>query len=428
MFDFLRSHRFLKQYIMVGAAFLGIGLLIYSVFLIRGLEEDTRTTSRIYARFCAGSEETGIIFEEVVEKIDFPVIYTDGDGAIQSWRNLDCEDPTADEIAGIMEELGSQRPPIPVKVGVDSLLLGYVYYGIPRLTQLLRLAPVFILAMMGFFAFMAFLGFKTVKESEQDFVWLGMAKETAHQFGTPLSSLSGWIEHLKKKSDAKEILVEMERDLSRLYRVASRFSRIGAEPKLTKNSLKPILENTVDYFGERVGKKIVIREEYGKLAAVEIDEELFAWAIENLIRNSRDAIDGKGAIELSAYTDSKRKCVVISVSDNGRGMTGEEQRRAFKPGYTTKEFGWGLGLPLAKRIVESHHNGKLKLKETSSLSAAIARIPMSHQLPQQILTSFLWIVALRYWPITATPKYHPVPQEHTTTLHGLLSVPRMISL
>ena len=343
---------------------MGIGLLIYSVFLIRGLEEDTRTTSRIYARFCAGSEETGIIFEEVIEKIDFPVVYTDGEGTVQSWRNIDCTDPSPEKIARIMTKLGSQRPPIPVKVGADSLLLGYVYYGIPRLTQLLRLAPVFVVGMMGFFVLMAFLGFKTVKESEQDFVWLGMAKETAHQFGTPLSSLSGWIEHLKKRSDAKEIVSEMERDLSRLYRVASRFSRIGAEPKLAKSFLGPILGNTADYFRERVGKKIVIREKYGELPAVEVDEELFAWAIENLVRNSRDAIDGKGTIELSAHTDAKGKWVVISVSDSGRGMTRDEQRRAFKPGYTTKEFGWGLGLPLAKRIVESYHNGKLELRES----------------------------------------------------------------
>lgn len=371
MFGFLKSHRFLKGYILLGVAFLGVVLLIYSIFLIRGLEEDTKTTSRIFARFCAAlpgskasSEETEIIFDEVIRRIDFPVIFTDRNGRPQAWRNIGCENPSPEKIAEIAKKLNSERSPIPLKVGQDSLLVGYVYYGIPRLTKLLRLAPVFLLGITGFFIIIAFLGFKTIKDSEQNFVWLGMAKETAHQFGTPLSSLSGWIEYLKKRSDAKDIVGEMERDLSRLYQVASRFSRIGAQPKLAKKSLRPILESTADYFRERVGKNITIRENYSELPNVAVDEELFSWAIENLIRNSRDAIDGSGVVEISAQIGLKNKWVVISVRDNGRGMTKEEQRKVFKPGYTTKDFGWGLGLPLAKRIIESHHNGKLRLKES----------------------------------------------------------------
>lgn len=364
MFRFFRSHRFLKGYILLGVALLGAALLIYSVFLIRGLEEDTKTTSRIYARFCAGSEETEIIFDEVIRKIDFPVVFTDGNGKPQRWRNIDCEDPSQDEIAEIIQKLGSQRPPIAIMASGDSVVLGYVYYGIPRLTRLLRLAPVFLLAMTGFFVFMAFLGFKTLKDSEQNFVWLGMAKETAHQFGTPLSSLSGWIEYLKTRSDSKDVIPEMERDVSRLYRVASRFSGIGAQPKLTKRPVKLILENTVDYFRERVSKNIAIKEKYSELPDVAVDEELFSWAVENLIKNSQDAIDGSGVVKVSAEVDSRRRWMIINVTDNGRGMTKEEQRKAFKPGYTTKEVGWGLGLPLARRIIESHHKGKLKLKES----------------------------------------------------------------
>jgi len=373
VFRVFASRRFLKGYILLGVAVLGVALLIYSLFLIRGLEEDTKSTSRIFARFCAtlpgseaGSDETEIIFDEVIRKIDFPVIYTDRNGNPQAWRNIGGEDPSVEKIGEIAKKLDSQGACIPLKVGQDSLLVGYVYYGIPRLTKLLRLAPVFLLGMTGFFIVIAFLGFRAIKDSEQNFVWLGMAKETAHQFGTPLSSLSGWIEYLKKKSDLGDIIIQMEHDLSRLYKVSSRFSRIGAQPKLTKKPLKPVLRSTVDYFRNRMGKNIVIKETYSDLPDVELDEELFSWAIENLVRNSRDAIDGSGVVEVSAETDHKRKCVVISVHDSGRGMSKEEQRKIFKPGYTTKEFGWGLGLPLAKRIIESHHNGKLRLKESQT--------------------------------------------------------------
>ncbi len=371
MFGFFRSHRFLKGYILLGVAMLGVAVLIYTGFLIRGLEEDTKTKSRIYARFCAalpgsetGSDDTDIIFDEVVRRIDFPLVYTDKDGRPQGWRNVGCEDPSSEEMAKILQKLGSERPPIALRVGEDSLLLGYVYYGIPRLTKLLRLAPLFLVAMTGFFIVIAFLGFKTLKDSEQNFVWLGMAKETAHQFGTPLSSLSGWIEYLKTRSDSKDIITEMERDLSRLYRVSSRFSRIGAQPKLVRIQLRAILESTADYFRERVSKNIAIEEKYSELPDVAVDEELFSWAVENLVKNSQDAIDGRGVVRISTRLDSKRKWTIISIADSGRGMTKEEQRKVFKPGYTTKEFGWGLGLPLAKRIIESHHNGKLRLKDS----------------------------------------------------------------
>jgi signal transduction histidine kinase len=235
---------------------------------------------------------------------------------------------------------------------------------------------------IGLFLLISYLGFRSIKKSEQQFIWVGMAKETAHQLGTPLSSLMGWTELIKadlSKDNLNKTIPEMENDIMRLYKVAARFSQIGSQAELKKQDIITILSEVVNYFRRRLpqmGKKIDIIESYSKVAKVYMNKDLFEWVIENLIKNSLDAIEKeKGVIEISVgMLDDKSKKIFIDVRDNGKGINLQNRRRIFRPGYSTKKRGWGLGLNLSKRIIEEYHHGKLMIKDTKIGEGTCMRI------------------------------------------------------
>jgi signal transduction histidine kinase len=229
---------------------------------------------------------------------------------------------------------------------------------------------------------LAFLGFSSIKQSEQRFIWVGMAKETAHQLGTPISSLMGWLEMLKLGElppDQMQMLTsDMQTDVNRLQKVAARFSQIGSEAELTPQDLNELFVDIIAYFKRRIpqgGKEVTIVANLGEIPPVALNRDLFEWAIENLIKNSVDAVQKKrGVIEIITGMLPEKDRIYIDIRDNGAGVNTKHKNDIFKPGYSTKKRGWGLGLNLARRIVEENHGGRLLLKETRPGEGTTMRI------------------------------------------------------
>jgi NtrC-family two-component system sensor histidine kinase KinB len=388
--------RFLTGYLVIGGSLIALGSFIYAQSLLRQMAVGPRTISRIYAQFCARatlpaatsqSQETEIIFREVVRTIKFPVVFTDPHGVPRAWRNVgvdpavisyeelahvDPENPPSGPIAKLVrtvESLDRQYPPIPLTYGDAGQVLGYVHYGDLPAVRALRWIPMIQVLVVLLFVVIGLAWFRTVRRSEESFIWAGMAKETAHQLGTPLSSLLGWVELLKsQRQPSPDVVSGMERDLDRLLAATSRFSKIGSAPTLEVRDPTELLTGVVEYFRSRLprlSQSVQLTEDYQDPVTVRVDQELFSWAIENLIRNALDAIKSKGGqIQVSTRVSINRRQLEIRVSDTGRGISKSDRAKIFNPGYTTKNFGWGLGLPLARRIVEQYHGGRLMLEES----------------------------------------------------------------
>jgi hypothetical protein len=254
-----------------------------------------------------------------------------------------------------------------------------VHYGESELVKQLRLFPTIQLFFFALFVFVGYMGFSHVRRNEQSNLWVGMAKEAAHQLGTPISSIMGWIEVLKLKGDetGQKVARELDRDVQRLERVASRFSKIGSKPVLEDTAVGPVVVAVCDYMGQRIsaeaGPQLIIDIPDDLTAPLNV--ELFEWVIENLIKNSLDAIEGdSGRIEVLARAEGKS--MVVDIKDNGKGIDLVNSKNIFRPGYSTKKRGWGLGLSLAKRIVEDYHGGQLSLASSKPGEGATFRIKL----------------------------------------------------
>ncbi len=264
-------------------------------------------------------------------------------------------------------DMDSDNPPIPIKY--QGNVLGYYHYGVSPVIKQLRWLPYIEITAALLFIILGYLGFSQIKKSEQRNIWVGMAKETAHQLGTPISSISGWLEILKvDRKNLEKAVREINTDVLRLTKVAARFSQIGSVPSLKKTNVISILNNTIQYFRKRLpqfDKTIAIEEIYKIQTEIRINAELFEWVIENLIKNAIDAIDDKkGKIDITLDRLNDGQQVYIDISDNGKGIMPRDRKNVFKPGFSTKKRGWGLGLSLAKRIIEDYHGGKLYVKES----------------------------------------------------------------
>jgi signal transduction histidine kinase len=243
-----------------------------------------------------------------------------------------------------------------------------IYLNYSRLYNLIRLYPLVQVSLVAIFIFFGYLVFSASRREEQNRVWAGMAKETAHQLGTPISAILGWLEHLKIDdnitNDQLEILAELNNDVDRLNLVADRFSKIGSEPKLDRYDIYDIMEETKLYMEKRASRNVHFQfpGKHATQIPVNVNKHLFVWVLENLMRNALDAMEGQGEISASVNTDANN--VVILLSDTGKGIPESKQKTVFKPGYSTKTRGWGLGLSLAKRIIEQYHNGKIFVKNS----------------------------------------------------------------
>ena len=287
-----------------------------------------------------------------------PVILTDANKNIIAHRNL-SERISKDSVR-LREkfmEMQAGRKPLTVSFGNDQT--NYIYYQNSNLLRKLRLYPIILLVVISVFIAIAYIAFSRARKSEQNQVWNGLAKETAHQIGTPLSSLMGWIELMRMKEGNTEMVQEMEKDLNRLNTITDRFSKIGSKPTMAPLNVAQVTEKAVQYLQSRVSKNIKITFENNLSAPhpCRLNAQLFSWVIENLIRNATDAIDKSGEIKVGISEINKGVC--IEVSDTGKGIPLKLQRTVFRPGYSTKKRGWGLGLSLARRIIEDYHHGKI---------------------------------------------------------------------
>ena len=366
------SAKILQIYFVFGAIILAGFWYFYSRILLVRLENETQVRSRIYAQYLgriaepsdAGSAELDIIFEEVIRKIDFPVIIADGQNEPTSnFRNLDDKNPSPERLKLLMNHFDNEHKPICLTV-TSGDTLSIIHYGFSKAEKTLRIYPFFQLGFLFAFLLLGVWGILVYKRREQELIWTALAKETAHQLATPISSLWGWMEVIKQEQKGKNFN-EVEEDLTRIREVSERFSRIGLPPDLKVQTIGEIITKTVSFIQHRATKRIQFELINQANPLVKVDDVLISWTLENLIKNSVDAIgDAEGKIEIRTLISSDSRFFEIEVTDTGSGISEKKAGEIFKPGVTSKKYGWGVGLTLAKRIIEEYHQGKLIVKET----------------------------------------------------------------
>lgn len=361
--DFYRNKNTWKLVLFVFALLIGAGTLWYTESFLQELREEEEDSVEIWAqafRLIAADAATGdlTLYAKILEGNNtIPIIITDGEGNVKTYNNLDSAKALRPGyVESLIPKMAEENEPIVIEFGNGQKNIAYYQESI-LLTQL-RIYPWVLLGVIALFVGIAYLAFSSARRTEQERVWSGMAKETAHQIGTPLSSMLGWIELLRAQNADETALTEMGKDVNRLETITARFSKIGSVPELKNEDISDVLIESTEYLRARTSSKIDIdlqvpEDEF----IVPINRQLFSWVIENLIRNAIDAIEGQGSIKLE-LTESG-KYVRIDVTDSGKGLTRNQYRAIFRPGYTTKQRGWGLGLSLARRIVEDYHSGKI---------------------------------------------------------------------
>jgi len=300
----------------------------------------------------------------VSQNTTIPFIAVDDSGVINQYNNLDTAKVNRDPgyLMRKLEEFKAVGPPIEAELGF-GLGKNYVYYGESYLLTQLRYFPYVQLAIIILFLVVVLIALSSAHRSIQNQVWVGLSKETAHQLGTPLSSIEGWLEILKDDHTNKDAVAEMQKDMDRLKLVADRFGKVGSVPVLEEEDLRVRLQNMVEYMQKRSPAKVSIKlAEMGHEIPANISGPLFDWVLENLLRNALDAMEGKGDINISVEDAAQQ--IRIDIADTGKGMPKHLAKRIFDPGFTTKKRGWGLGLSLSKRIIEKYHHGSLLVKQT----------------------------------------------------------------
>jgi signal transduction histidine kinase len=381
-----------KGFIFFGTVAVAALFMVYTQFLIKGLQENVKRDVRMWAKLweLAGAEDSSprvnaVVFEEIIQKAYFPIIVTDRDLKPVLWARIPDvadNDTSRTAYARIVVEkdrMLHDNGETPVKW--DEQIIQYILYDYPPLVKQLQVMPVIEIGVVGVFLIVGFVGFRNIQRAEQRNIWVGMAKETAHQLGTPISSLLGWLELMQEEIKAgrlasavdspqgiAEVVQRMTNDVRRLDRVANRFGHIGSMPDTSRHDLNPLIEEVASYYVSRLphgGKGVRITFEPGTDIYAKVNPELFTWVIENLIKNSLQACDSvSGEITLQTVKNKDGRVVVITVTDNGSGIPAGVQKKVFDTGFSTKKRGWGLGLTLARRIVQEYHLGKIELRES----------------------------------------------------------------
>lgn len=351
--------------------------LWYTNLLVENLEKREQRLIDLYAKGLKtlvtenASDNLSFLFNEIIETNDFvPVILTDDQLFPVNSKNIELPAKLTKEakdklLSEKVKEMALEREPIVVEVAPG--LRNYIFYGNSELLNQLRYYPYIQLGVIFSLAFLTYLIFSSSRNAEQNRVWAGLAKETAHQLGTPISSLMAWTELFKVDDDLKNhpAVPEIEKDIKRLETITARFSNIGSQPSLKKESVLQIVEEMVSYLQRRISQKVVITM-HSHISAEDyamINKPLFEWVIENLMKNAVDAMNGQGAIDIYLQKDELGR-YLIDIQDTGKGIPKNKQGKVFRPGYTTKQRGWGLGLTLAKRIISEYHGGKIFVKNS----------------------------------------------------------------
>ena len=371
-----------KILLLIAALLIGTASLWYTNRLVKKLSIEERKKIELWAeatrRLADISEiNSDINFLSIVisNNNTIPVIWADDKYEVISYRNLDSL--KALEKGYLQKQVGIMRlehAPIEIKIGKN--LKQYILYNDSDLLVKLRFYPFFQLGVIALFLFVSYLAFSTSRKAEQNQVWVGMAKETAHQLGTPLSSLMAWLELLRMRGMSIEYTSEIEKDIQRLHTITERFSKIGSAPALSKVNVYEVLTRSVDYIKTRSSPSVEFVIDAPTIEVyAPMNVPLFEWVIENILKNALDAMSGKGKICIN-ITD-QQQFVYIDITDTGKGIPKATYRTIFKPGYTTKNRGWGLGLSLSKRIIEEYHDGQIFVKSSEINKGTTFRIVLN---------------------------------------------------
>ena len=386
MHIYTRKQRW-KFLLLAGALIIGIATTWYTNTMVKKLEIEEKLKMETWVGATerlnnidlgAGSIYDDFLLRIIQNNTTIPVITTDENGNIVNARNLKLfdnnnrpinEGKTLDAISAKSRKY-LERQLLKMKAQHEPILINlpsskqYFYYKDSYILTRIQLYPLIQLAIIFLFVFLAYFGFSSTREAEQNQVWVGMSKETAHQLGTPISSLMAWVELLKMDEAGPEVIREVEKDVRRLETIADRFSKIGSTPILLPENLLAVLENSVRYLQNRVSDKIRFELHFGDLDElyVPLNLTLFEWVVENICKNAIDAMDGNGQIIISVK--DQNQVIYLDISDSGKGIQKANYKVVFQPGYTTKPRGWGLGLSLVKRIIENYHNGKIFVRNS----------------------------------------------------------------
>lgn len=381
-----------KQILLLAAILIGVGSLWYTSRLVEHIENTERQKMELWAeatRIVINApleSELAFPFSVIESNTHIPVILTDSVGEILGSKNIDTSRVKHPEVY-MQRQLRNAREEndsLLISLGPEEYQL--LFYRDSILLRKLTLFPYVQLGVIILFVLVSYIAFSVSRKAEQNEVWTGMSKETAHQLGTPISSLMGWMELIKQSNLDPSMIVEMQKDASRLEKITDRFSKIGSRPALQEANLSRILTDSLDYMKNRGPKSVEYLLDLPKKPIMaRLNETLFEWVIENLCKNATDAIKEKGRVILHAVETETG--VIIDVEDSGKGISKLNFKTIFKPGYTTKLRGWGLGLSLSKRIIESYHNGKIFVFSSTPHDSTIIRIMLKKRASQERSTS-----------------------------------------
>jgi len=370
-------------FLFLFAIMTGLGSLIYTRFLVNILKAEERIKVEEWAeatRLIAmpDSSHTDFLSKIIENNISIPVILTDEADTIIGSKNFDeirMRDPGF--LYSQLRKIKNKNKPIIIDLpnGHKSM----IYYKDSVILKQLNYYPFVQLAIILLFILVAYLAFNSSRKAEEDQVWVSMSKETAHQLGTPTSSLAGWVEMLYDKHPEVSLTNEIALDVARLEKITERFSRIGAKPPLANDNIAGIISRTIDYLKTRSSSKVsfIPLFDEAKVISVPVNAPLFEWVIENVSKNAIDAMEGSG--EISFSISETEKTILIDITDTGKGIPRNAFKKIFNPGYTTKQRGWGLGLSLAKRIIEEFHNGKIYVRHSEVGKGTTIRIILNRE-------------------------------------------------
>ena len=371
--------RYVKVVLTLAAVVIAAASLVVSHFLIRDLQRQERNNMEVWAeamRSLSHADETtdlNLVLKVINGNNFIPVVVLDERGAITTYRNLQIDEETAADslqtLQRIVQTMKAAGRVITMELSTDLAQAPnkqehiYIYYDESAILKRLASYPYVQLGVVGLFVLMAGYALLSSKRAEQNKVWVGLSRETAHQLGTPISSLMAWTEMLRETYPDDELLPEMSNDVKRLELIAERFSKIGSQPELREVNLQEVIRNVADYISRRASDKVNLTCSFpDDCTKVRICPPLFEWVIENLCKNAIDAMAGEGSITIYVYHHGPH--IAIDVADTGKGISKKHFRTVFRPGFTTKKRGWGLGLSLAKRIIEEYHGGRIFVKES----------------------------------------------------------------
>ena len=371
--DFLKYSSNIKAGLFLLGFVLIIFLLSYTQNIVNELRSDNGEIVKLYAEIIAEtiSDENDanldFVFDKIIQKAQFPIIYSNNQREPIYSKNINKDKSKLKKIQLTMDE---QNEAIPLRYANpltnEIILIGYLHYGDSNQIEKLKWLPFIEIGAITLFIFLGFISFSIIRNNEKRNIWVGMARETAHQLGTPISSLMGWLEWLKNKpNDQDKIINDISIDLDRLQQVSDRFSKMGSETKLKEIHLSSIVDNVVIYFIRRIpsmGKSITIENKLVSNIKIKANGILISWAIENVIKNAIDALENEGIITLKSNMDKKN--IIIEVQDSGKGILRKDWKNIFRPGFSTKEQGWGLGLSLTSRIIKDIHGGDIYVSKS----------------------------------------------------------------